>query len=191
MIKIKSRPSKNYLKFSTIYSDWPKFQDLPHITLFDYQQPYFYFSKDGREFLYISNVYGFFIPEESKLTVDEILEDNIDFSNWKLEKVDNNTDEYLRNEFLRGGFSTYSENFDFVFGTKDPVTRDVNGSWELIDKDDNIKIRFSLKLNDTYWGATRLDIGFPEKTKVPFDRSLIHRKELFIVHLLHNTWMPQ
>ena len=184
MIKVRSRPEKNYKDIKAVYFKWDKLVERAFKRDYENYCPLFYFSKDGKEFMYIDSMMGFFLPNEYNLNILEILEDDITFSNWELKYV-NRESGYLKNQ-LKRGFGLYEERILDII-PKEEIS-DAPGSWNLLDTDTGTKIEFAISLSTSYWGSNILELGFPEKTLVPFNRNLIIRKELFILNIIKEVW---
>lgn len=173
MIKILSKPKKDYKDLETHPTeDWMLLRET-----FPMSNYLFYFEKDGKEFMYVEDLYCFVIPKESELTVEEILEDTeINLSNWTLSKVSPEVP-YILNQLKYGGM--WREHGDWPIPEED-----LTGTWVLNSED--TEIEFSIKQGVCEWdeGTKEYYFGFPEKAVVPRDPALIDRKTYFIFNLL-------
>lgn len=171
MIKILSKPKKDYKDLETHPTkDWMLLEET-----FPMADNLFYFEKDGKEFMYVKDLCCFVIPKESELTVEEILGDTIDLSNWTLSKVSSEVP-YILNQLKYGG--TWRENEDWPIPEED-----LTGTWVL--KSEDTEIEFSIKQEVCEWSEEKeYYFGFPEKAIIPRDPALINRKTYFIFNLL-------
>ena len=171
MIRVLSKPRKNYKELITVPGNWELL-----CKTFPMPEGNYYFEKDQKEFMYINSLFCFVIPKESGLTKEEILEDTeINIDDWELNKVDN-TIPYILNHLKSPPSWTDKER---------PLDMDISGSWILENKRDNIKFNFSILREYCDWMESfEYYVGFPEKKVVPRDTALIYRKTYFILNLL-------
>lgn len=175
MIRVKSRPKENYKEFKHFYSSW-QFGN----------KSFYYYEKDGKDFMYIYHLKTFVIPDSSDLTVSEILKDTeIDYSNWTITKL-NNEIPYTKNQLKLDRSSVnsyYSINSYNKKVVDEEAKKELDGTWELRNTGDNSLIEFSIYTELSEYFNT-LYLGFPEKKEVPYDRNRVIRKGSFIFEFL-------
>lgn len=169
MIRVKSRPKENYKNFKSFYSSW----ELGN-------RSFYYYEKDGKDFMYIHDLKTFIIPSENDLTLEEILkETEIDYSNWVFSKIDDKLP-YTKNQFKLASTEDLFSDISDIDYVKLKSSNQLSGTWELKNTDDkSISMDFSILLSDfTFY------LGFKEKTEVPYNRSKVIRKSIFISTLM-------
>lgn len=154
-------------KIRTEFGNWEKILCIPFPDQFNY------FEKDGIQFSYLQGIHYFVFPEDCNLTAEDIITDEIDFSDWKLDKIsDKPNKKYILNWYFKY----------YAYELESSDIEAESGEYKLSNQFLNYERVFSINSISRYsWRKLKeIYICFEEKMKIPFDETKIINIDKFI-----------